>query len=149
MALAKSKNIRLEIRAHVAHSKFPIKRRRLVEGILVRAIRYYRILTRRPPKIVSNSSHNAKSVRSRGRPNLSEQRNFLMSELFRAWVVGFKLYPTINNKLYGPSPFVKFCEPILRREGIGRVLDHLEKYRAYRKRVIEKYGFKVIRGKVY
>ena len=149
MELAKPKNIRLEIRSHIARSKFPKKSRQHVEKILVRAIRYYRILTRRPPKILSNSSHNAKSVRSRGRPNLSEQRNFLISELFRAWVVGFKLYPTINNKLDGPSPFVKFCEPMLRREGIGRVLDHLEKYRAYRKRVMEKYGFKVVRGKVY
>ena len=148
MAVAKPKNIRLEIRSHIAQSKFPSKSRVRVEAILVRAIRYYRILRNRLSVAPSEKVYGSRAKRSRGRPNLTKQRNFLISELFRAWMIGFAEYPTINNKIDSSSKFVKFCEPIFRREGIGQALDHLEQFRAYRKREMQKSGFKVVRGRV-
>jgi len=148
MALAHPKNIRLEIRAHIAQTKFPSKSRVRIEAILVRAIRYYRVLRGRSQLASTYGAYPNVAKRSRGRPSLKDQRNFLISELFRAWMIGFAKHPIINNKIDGPSKFVKFCEPIMRREGIGRALDHLEQFRAYRKREMQKSGFKVVRGKV-
>ncbi len=146
--MAHPKNIRLEMRAFIAKTKFPLKSRVRVEAILVRAIRYYRVLRRRSRVALSYGAYPNVAKRSRGRPSLKDERNFLISELFRAWMIGFDRYPIINNKIHGPSKFVKFCEPIMRREGIGRVLEHLEQFRAYRKREMQKSGFRVTRGKV-
>ena len=83
-----------------------------------------------------------------GRPEESELRNALFSSLFRAWMLGKGEYPTINNKGHPASPFVIFAEPILWGLGIGKIEDHLEEFRSFRKKSFEDSGFKVKRGKV-
>ena len=149
MALANPKNIRLELRSHIRSAKFPPHVRPMVESMLVRAVRYYRVRCNHLSISRSSAAYGSGVKRRKGRPNLSMQRNWLISQLFRAWMVGFKKYPTINNKRRNyPSPFVRFCEPILRREGIGHIYDHLEQFRAYRKQILQASGFNVVRGKV-
>jgi hypothetical protein len=123
MALANPKNIRLELRSLIRSAKFPPHVRPVVESMLVRAVRYYRV--QRNHLSISRPSAaygSAGQVRRKGRPDLSMQRDWLVGRVLRAWMVGFKKYPTINNKRRNyPSPFVRFCEPILRR-GIGHIL---------------------------
>ena len=62
--------------------------------------------------------------------------------------MAFKKYPKINNKDNAPTPFVRFATAILQREGVGRILHHLEAFRSYRKRTLEASGFEVVRGVV-
>lgn len=107
MALANPKNIRLELRSLIRSAKFPPHMRPIAEAILVRAVRYYRVQCNHLPVLRSSAVNGAKIKRRKGRPNLSMQRNWLISQLFRAWMIGFKKYPTINNKRRNyPSPFV-------------------------------------------
>lgn len=83
-----------------------------------------------------------------GHPEESELRNILFSALFRAWMLGKGVHPTINNKNHPASPFIVFAEPILCGLGIGKIEDHLEEFRSFRKKQFLNSGFKVIRGKV-
>lgn len=149
MALVHPKNIRREIRLHVGEHKFPLRSRPRVINILVRAIRYYRIANQRLTIPILPTPAQGITGRPRGRPKRQMERNYLISEIFRAWVVGFGDYPVINNKLQASSKFVRFAEPILQREGIGKILTNLEQFRAYRKQVMQQSGFRVVRGKVF
>lgn len=83
-----------------------------------------------------------------GHPDEALYRNIVFSALFRAWMLGKDKYPTVNNKNYPASPFVIFAEPILVGLGIGKIEDHLEEFRSYRKRAFNESGFEVVRGKV-
>ncbi len=86
--------------------------------------------------------------RVKGRPSEELPRALLIAGLFLAWMRAFKEYPKINNKNYPLSPFVRFATAILMREGIGKIEDHLEEFRAYRKKCMIDSGFEVVRGAV-
>jgi hypothetical protein len=75
-------------------------------------------------------------------------RAYVFSALFRAWMIGFDVYPSINNKHKSATQFVIFADFVLHRLGIGKVEDHLEQFRSYRKKLLIESGFKVVRGKV-
>ena len=150
MALAQPKNIRLEMRCHIANRHFPIRTRPAVEKLLVRAVRYVRVI-RKSRKICYEplqSQDPLLKARERGRQDEALLRAYVFSALFRAWMMGFDEYPKINNKGYEASPFVIFAETVLQRLGIGNIEDHLEEFRSYRKKLFVDSGFRVIRGKV-
>ncbi len=88
------------------------------------------------------------AINPRGRPSEVMFRNIVFASLFRAWMLGKDEDPIINNKGYPASPFVVFAEPILEGLGIGKVEDHLEEFRSYRKKAFEDSGFTVTRGRV-
>lgn len=85
---------------------------------------------------------------SSGHPDQEGLRNLVFSALFRAWMYCTDQYPTINNKNYPATPFVIFAEPFLLGLGIGKIEDHLEEFRAFRKKSYIEAGMKIIRGKV-
>ena len=150
MALVKPKNIRLEMRCHIVGSRFPMATRGKVETILVRAVRYVRVI-RKSRKICHKplqSQDSLMKARKRGRQDEALLRAYVFAALFRAWMIGFDEYPKINNKGSAASPFVIFAETVLQRLGIGKVEDHLEEFRSYRKKLFVASGFRVIRGKV-
>jgi hypothetical protein len=86
--------------------------------------------------------------RLRGRRDDFLLRAYVFSTLFRAWMIGFNEYPKINNKGSSPTQFGIFADFVLHRLGIGKVEDHLEQFRSYRKKLLIESGFKVVRGKV-
>ena len=150
MALAQPKNIRLEMRRHIASSHFPIGTRPTVEDILVRAVRYVRVI-RQSRKICHKplqSQDSLMKARVRGRQDEALLRAYVFAALFRVWMMGFNEYPKINNKRSAASPFVIFAETVLQRLGIGKIEDHLEEFRSYRRKVLIASGFRVVRGKV-
>lgn len=147
MALAQPKNIRLQIRKQIIKSKFPLGTRKSTEQIIVRAVRYFRV-ERRHLSTLAIPNPTLKPRISKRWPDESSLRYWLIAELFRVWTKAFGAYPSINNKDYRPTPFVRFCEPILQREGVGKILDHLEEFRSYRIPVMKESGFTVARGKV-
>ena len=150
MALAQPKNIRLEMRRHIANRHFPIGTRPAVEKLLVRAVRYVRVI-RKSRKICHKPLQSQDSLikaRKRGRQDEALLRADVFAALFRVWMMGFDEYPKINNKGYATTPFVIFAETVLQRLGIGKIEDHLEEFRSYRKKLFVDSGFRVIRGKV-
>ena len=150
MALAQPKNIRLEMRRHIVSSRFPMATRGKVENILVRAARYVRVI-RQSRKIcheLLQSQDPLMKARKRGRQDEALLRAYVFAALFRVWMIGFDEYPKINNKGSAASPFVIFAETVLQRLGIGKIEDHLEEFRSYRKKVFIASGVTVIRGKV-
>ena len=150
MAIAKPKNIRSELRQHIANSNIPLAKRRLIEDLLVRAVRYYRVMRSSRQKTMQPSASNILPITplARGRQDESLIRAHVFSALFRAWMIGFDQYPKINNKGYPATKFVIFADYLLQRIGIGKIEDHLEEYRSYRKKALTGSGFKVVRGKV-
>jgi len=155
MALAIRKNIRLELRSDIAAVNFPYGKRRGIEDLLVRTVRYYRAICnqrqKRPsqsksPKLASGVL--VMTSRLRGRQDDSLLRAYVFSALFRAWMIGFGEYPKINNKGGSATQFVIFADFILHRLHIGKVENHLEEFRSYRKKLFIGSGFEVVRGKV-
>ena len=155
MALAKPNNIRLEIRSDIAAANFPFGKRREIETLLVRTVRYYRTI-KNHRKIRPSQSRAPKlrtgvlvmKSRLRGRQDDFLLRAYVFSALFRAWMIGFDEYPRINKKRKSATQFVIFADFVLHRLGIGKVEDHLEKFRSYRKKLLIESGFKIVRGKV-
>ncbi len=147
MALVNPKNIRKEIRADIAKAGFPYGVRAQVETSSVRAVRQFRVYRKRLGSTVLQP-HDLTQKRGKGRPSEALVRDLLIAGLFRAWMEAFQEYPKINNKNYPLSPFVRFAMAILMREGIGKIEDHLEEYRAYRKKCMIDSGFRVVRGLV-
>ena len=150
MALTQPKNIRLEMRRHIANRHFPIHTRPAVEDILVRVVRYFRVI-RQSRKICHKplrSQDLLLKARGRGREDEALLRAYVFAALFRAWMMGFGEYPKINNKGHAKTPFMFFAETVLQRLGIGKIEDHLEEFRSYRKKLFVASGFRVIRGKV-
>jgi hypothetical protein len=155
VALAKPKNIRLELRSNIAIANFPFVKRRKVEVLLVRTVRYYRAIRqsrqKRPSQARTPPLRSALltiKARLRGRQDDFLLRAYVFSALFRAWMIGFDEYPRVNNKGGSATQFVIFADFILHRLGIGKVEDHLEEFRSYRKKLLLNSGFKVVRGKV-
>ena len=155
MALAKPKNIRLELRSDIATANFPIGKRRAVEVLLVRTVRYYRAIRQSRQKRPSQartpqlrSGLLPMKARLAGRQDDSLLRAYVFAALFRAWMIGFDEYPKVNNKGGSATRFVIFADFVLHRLGIGKVEDHLEEFRSYRKKLFINSGFKVVRGKV-
>jgi hypothetical protein len=155
MAIARPKNIRLDLRSDIAYANFPYSKRRQVEEILVRAARYYRVIRNHRKKRPSQSRKSKMrqgllviQAKPQGRQDESLLRAYLFSALFRAWMIGFNEYPKINNKGYSATAFVTFADFVLQRLSIGKAEDHLEEFRSYRKKVLVASGFKVVRGKV-
>ena len=155
MALAKPNNIRLELRGDIAAANFPFGKRREIETLLVRTVRYYRTIKNhrkirpsqsRAPKLCTGLL--VMKSRLRGRQDDFLLRAYVFSALFRAWMIGFNEYPKINNKGSSPTQFGIFADFVLHRLGIGKVEDHLEQFRSYRKKLLIESGFKVVRGKV-
>lgn len=147
MALAIPKNIRRQVRADIVAAKFPMKTRTLAEQIIVRKVRQFRVYRKQLGKTVL-LPEDLSQRRGKGRPAQEMLRAVLISGLFRAWMVGFDTYPKINNKNDPLSNFVRFASTILTREGIGKIEDHLEEFRAYRKKCMLNSGFQVVRGVV-
>lgn len=147
MALVNPKNIRRQVRADIASAGFPYGARAPAETSTVRAVRQFRIYRKRlGGSVVAPRDWTRK--RGKGRPSEELPRTLLIAGLFRAWLVAFKKYPKINNKNYPLSPFVRFATAILMREGIGKIEDHLEEFRTYRKKCMVDSGFQVVRGAV-
>jgi len=147
MVLAIPKNIRLQIRYAITTARFPSKKRKAVETLLVRAVRQFRVMRVRIP-VSDGPTHHPVIKRGKGRPNQTLLRNFLIAAVFRAWMVEFNQHPAINRKRDMPTAFVRFAQTILMREGIGKTLDNLEKFQSYRKRLMMSSGFAVARGRV-
>lgn len=147
MALVNPKNIRRQVRADIASAGFPYGVRAQAEKTTVRAVRQFRVYRTRPGSTVLQSEDLTRK-RNKGRPSEALPRALLIAGLFRAWMGAFQEYPKINNKNYPLSPFVRFATAILTREGIGKIEDHLEEFRAYRKKCMVDSGFKVVRGAV-
>ena len=147
MALVKPKNIRQQIRADIARAGFPYGTRAQVETSSVRIVRQFRVCRGRLANTVLRPEDLTRK-RGKGRPSEALARDLVIAGLFRAWMVGFQEYPKINNKNYPLSPFVRFATAILTREGIGKIEDHLEEFRAYRKKCMVDSGFSVVRGAV-
>lgn len=147
MALVKPKNIRQQVRADIANAGFPYAAQAQAETSTVRLVRQFRVYRKR---FGSNGVQPGDWTKKRGKGRPSEElpRALLIAGLFRAWMVAFQKYPKINNKNYPLSPFVRFATPILMREGIGKIEDHLEEFRAYRKKCMVDSGFQVVRGAV-
>ena len=150
MALAQPRNIRRELRRHIASSNIPFGKRRQIEDLLVRAIRYFRVMRKSRQKSLPQSPTNPLPTNSllRGRQDDSLLRDYIFSTLFRAWMIGMDQYPRINNKGYQATQFVIFSEYVLQRLGIGKIEDHFEEFRSHRKKLMTDSGFKVVRGKV-
>ena len=150
MALAQPKNIRRELRRHIASSNIPFDKRRQIEDLLVRAIRYFRVMRSSRQKSIPQSPANPLPINPllRGRQDDSLLRDYIFSALFRAWMIGMDQYPRINNKGYPATQFVIFSDYVLQRLGVGKVEDHLEEFRSRRKKLMTDSGFKVVRGKV-
>ena len=150
MALAQPRNIRRELRRHIASSNIPFGKRRQIEDLLVRAIRYFRVMRKSRQKSLPQSPTNPLPTNSllRGRQDDSLLRDYIFSALFRAWMIGMDQYPRINNKGYPATQFVIFSEYVLERLGIGKIEDHFEEFRSHRKKLMTDSGFKVVRGKV-
>ena len=118
-----------------------------METSSVRIVRQFRVCRGRLSNTVLRPEDLTRK-RGKGRPSEALVRDLLIAGLFRAWMVGFQEYPKINNKNYPLSPFVRFATAILTREGIGKIEDHLEEFRAYRKKCMTDSGFQVVRGAV-
>jgi hypothetical protein len=135
---------RLAVQKVIAGAKFQ-QNSKQAEDILVRAIENARDYRANP-----HASYKGKKVtrdsfgtdRPKGRKDETLIRAVVMSALFRSWLLGFGASPRINNKGYPASPFVIFAEPILRMAGIGKIEDHLEQYRSYRKKALENFHVK-------
>lgn len=147
MALVKPKNIRREVRADIANAGFPYGARAQAETSMVRIVRQFRVYRKRLGSTAVQPEAWTRK-RGKGRPSEELPRTLLIAGLFRAWLVAFQKYPKINNKNYPLSPFVRFATAILMREGIGKIEDHLEEFRAYRKKCMVDSGFQVVRGAV-
>ncbi|QWD76449.1 hypothetical protein ICV32_01885 [Polynucleobacter sp. MWH-UH24A] len=147
MALVNPKNIRQQVRADIAQAKFPYATRALAERTIVRSVRQCRVYRTRLGG-TKLRPEDLTSKRGKGRPSEAMLRALLISGVFRAWTAAFRKYPTINNKNYPLSPFVRFATAVLMREGIGKIEDHLEEFRAYRKKCMVDSGFSVVRGAV-
>jgi hypothetical protein len=147
MALVKPKNIRQQVRTDITQAKFPYVTRALAEKTIVRSVRQCRVYRSQ----LGNTElypEDLTAKRGKGRPSEAMLRALLISGVFRAWAAAFRKYPTINNKNYPLSAFVRFATAILMREGIGKIEDHLEEFRAYRKKCMVDSGFQVVRGAV-
>lgn len=147
MALVKPKNIRQQVRADIANAGFPYGARAQAETSTVRVVRQFRVYRKRLGNTVLQPG-DLTQKRGKGRPSEELPRALLIAGLFRAWMGAFHEYPKINNKNYPLSPFVRFATAILMREGIGKIEDHLEEFRAYRKKCMMDSGFSVVRGAV-
>ncbi len=147
MALAKPKNIRKEIREELHDAGFPTIARMKCIRILERAVRHFRLYRGFLGQTILKPE-DLESPRGKGRPDEGMLRALLISGLFRAWMEAFQEYPKINNKNYPLSPFVRFAMKIMEREGLGKIEDHLEEFRSYRKKLMIQSGFQVVRGKV-
>ena len=86
MALAVPKNIRLHIRHDLANAKFPLASRAKAEELLVRRVRYARVIRRRSEAKTTSqaiSGANVLAKRSRGRPNQTQWREYLIAGIMR------------------------------------------------------------------
>lgn len=88
------------------------------------------------------TSYNAKKLtrrsygapRPRGRSDESAIRHYLFSCLFSVWERSFGVEPKVNKKdALKPTRFVVFVESLLEPEGFGKIINHLEEYRTYRR----------------
>lgn len=144
-------NIEAEVKRAVAAGKFQ-KNTAQIEQIILGAAKIF--LAKSLPENLDGEIDSAglpdlpRAKLKVGHPEQSALRYVVFSSLFRAWMLGKGLYPTINNKDHRASPFMIFVEPILEGLGIGKAQAHLEEFRSYRKRALIDSGFEVVRGKV-
>lgn len=142
--MAKTSTLRLDIRKALAESKFKNNLTK-AEDILVRAIEDALFYRANP-----HASYKGKKVtrisfgtdRPKGRKDETLIRAIVISALFQSWQLEFEKSPRINNKGYRASPFVIFAELIFRIANIGKVEDHLEEYRSFRKQAIKNFHVK-------
>jgi hypothetical protein len=139
-------SIRRRVREALTRYQFPSNVFKQVEDILVRQIRISRLVNRHVPATQFKNAEDALArfdvqrfvwPKGRGRSNEDLKRAHLIATLFRVWVIGFGEEPKINNKGFPRTPFVQFAHMILRHEGIGKLVTHLEAYQSYRKRVLQ------------
>lgn len=140
------RSIRRRVREALTRYQFPSNVFKQVEDILVRQIRISQLVNRHVPATQFKDAEDALArfdvhrfvwPKRRGRSNEALKRAHLIATLFRVWVMGFGEEPKINNKGFPRTPFVQFAHMILRHEGIGKLVTHLEAYQSYRKRVLQ------------
>ena len=122
----------------IHHAGFPLGKRGRVLDVISRGLteyrehrtrRYYSFATGKKIK-KSSQGHTAKA----GRHNQTAARDVLISAICRAWIDGFGIKPTLNNKNDRDTDFAKFAMEIMQMEGIGHAHQHLEEYWSFRKR---------------
>jgi hypothetical protein len=140
--LYKARCVRREVRIALERFEFPLSVTKQCEDILVRQIRYSRIFRKRPAATRFKDADDVLAhfdwenfvwPNSRGRANETHIRQHLIATLFRVWVIAFGKAPKTNNKGYPRTPFMQFAHLILRREGIGKLESHMERFRSQRK----------------
>ena len=129
-------NVRADIKDLVKRTGFKNKHQlKIIEDILVRAIRVSRLYRRRLPKdvFVPELDRWIPYVKAkRGGQDQVKQRHILISAMFRAWLLGFDEKPTVSKRGNDPRPFVNFAEEIFIGEGIANTIDNIDEYRSYK-----------------
>ncbi len=140
------RSIRREVREVLTCYQFPEDVFKQVEDILVRQIRISRLMNRHVPATRFKNTQDVLDhfdvgrfvwLKGRGRKNEDFKRAHLIATLFRVWVIGFGEEPKINIGGFARTPFAQFAHLILRHEGIGKLVMHLEAYQSYRKKVLQ------------
>ena len=132
---------RLAVRNAIAGAKFA-QNSQIAEDLLVRVIEEARDYRKTPHVSYDGKKLTRQSfgtARPKGRKDETLIRALVIAALFRAWLLGTGKSPRINNKGYRATAFVVFAEPIMVMAGIGKVEEHLEQYRSFRKKALEQF----------
>jgi hypothetical protein len=141
MAFNVPPNLLPQITNAVSTPRFRAKSQTIIK-IIVGAIRQAETYRRNPLhtyKSLKATKNNFGTARKKGRRNLDLESDLICSALWRAWVLGFREIPVLNNKGYDDTKFVGFARDIFRIVGLGKVLDRLERYQSFRKKSLKKF----------
>jgi hypothetical protein len=127
------------VRNQIRQAGFPYGYRQQAEQKILETIWNIRVQRR----IVKNlySAYNNTKIGGRppqvgaGRPSKSAQITYLISVLNTVWMQGMKKKPSVHRRGSNTSQFVLFAEPILMSLRIFNVIDNLNAFKSYRKRL--------------
>ncbi len=127
------------VRNQIRQAGFPTDYRQQAEKKILDAIWNIRV-QRRIAKNLYSACNNSKigerpSQVGAGRPSKSAQTTYLISVLNTVWMRGMSKKPSVNRRDFRDSRFVIFAEPILMSHGIFNIIDKLNDFKAYRKRL--------------
>lgn len=122
------------LRTCIHHAGFPLERREFVFNVISEGLQNFRDY-RQPRYYGARGTYvkepTASHSSSKGRYDQSKARFILIAALYRAWLLGFGVAPTLNHKKHTDTPFATFAMDVMAREGIGRIHHHLESYRSF------------------
>lgn len=127
------------VRNQIRQAGFPINYRQQAEQKILDAIWNIRV-QRRIAKNLYSAENNSK-IGDRtpqvgaGRPSKSAQTTYLISVLNTVWMRGMNKKPSVSRRDFRDSRFVIFAEPILMSLGIFNIIDNLNDFKSYRKRL--------------